>query len=654
MAEQKQTSELDPVAMLRVFKGWWKLDSAHSAAWRRQARDDFAFVAGDQWTADEKQHMLSPEGGRRVPITFNRCLTLVKSVAGIEINGRHETSFLPRGTTPGVVQKNELLSSASKWMDDESNAPTAQSRAFQDCFKVGMGWTEASLDYEDEPDGSYAEKQISPLEMWWDCKAREPNLADARRVWRVRSDVDIEDARAMFPDATDEDLDATWATSLDTPEAVRAKEDKRNRGEENSEAADGNTVTLVQIQWIEKEPYYRAALPDPATGAVKLTELSRQQYKQLSDAAKAQGMPAPRAVKSMRKVYRQAFVGSVVLSETFDAPCPHFTLNCITGELDEIKGTFYGITALIRDPQKWANKWLTQSLHILNSNARGGLMIEEDAPVDMREFEETWAAPDSIVKLKKDALSKGKIAPKPQTGFTADHLNLMQFAISSIRDTSGINLELLGLRDANQPGVLEAQRKQAGMTILATLFDSLRGFRKRVGRVRLYYLQEFLADGRLVRLAGPEGEQYVPLIKDKVQGRYDVIVGDAPTSPNQREQTWAQLQPMLAAFKDMIPPTVLLELMEFSPLPSAVVEKIRAAVQKAQEEQQQAEQSPEAREQRALVQRGVAADVAIKEATAAEKQAGARAKTVDASVKVADAERERLQPQRVRVQKRAA
>jgi hypothetical protein len=38
---------------------------------------------------------------------------------------------------------------------------------------------------------------------------------------------------------------------------------------------------------------------------------------------------------------------------------------------------------------------------------------------------------------------------------------LGQFAISSIRDVTGVNLELLGLRDANQPGMLEAQRKQA-------------------------------------------------------------------------------------------------------------------------------------------------------------------------------------------------
>jgi hypothetical protein len=175
----------------------------------------------------------------------------------------------------------------------------------------------------------------------------------------------------------------------------------------------------------------------------------------------------------------------------------------------------------MRDPAKWANKWLSQTLHIMNTNAKGGILAEPDAFDDQRQAEESYSKPESITWMKKGALGNpatgqpAKFTPKPMVQFPTGFYQLLEFAISSLRDVTGINLELLGQKDVNQPGILEAQRKQAGMTVLATMFDSLRRFRKQVGRIRLYYIQNFLSDGRLIRIAGPDGAKVIPLLKDK-------------------------------------------------------------------------------------------------------------------------------------------
>lgn len=644
-AKERQISKQAPADMLRTFKTWWKADRAHSEKWRRQAREDFKFVSpGGQYDDAERAYLMSEEGGRRQPIEFNRTLTLVRAVAGIEINGRMQITYIPRGTQPGAVQKNELLSQASDWMDDESGAPKHQSRAFQDAIKCGMGWTEASLAYDEHPDGGYVEKRVNPLEMWWDHKAREDNLADARRVWRVRTDIDIDEARAMFPTASDEDLDAAWADTLGADDAQSVAERRKMDGVDAMES-DPETITLVQVQWVEHEPYWRANIGG------RMADLDGEQKKQAEALATQLGAPF-KAVQMRRKVYRQAFVGSVVLSEDFEAPCPHFSFNCVTGESDEMAGTWFGLIAVARDPQKWANKWLMQGMHILNSTAKGGVIAEEDAFADQAQAEKSLAHPSAITWAAPGAISQQKLMPKPGAGMPQGYFEMMNFALGAIRDVTGINLEILGLREATQPGVLEAQRKQAGMTILATLFDSLKSFRQRVGKVRLYFIQEYFADpqgSRMIRISGEDGQEYVPLVKDKVQGRYDVQVDDAPTTPNQREQTWAALQPIIAVFKDQISPEILLDMLEYSPLPSALIEKIKKSAQKAQEE---AENNPEAKAAKELQMRGAAADVAVKEATAEEKQASATQKrasarktSVDAAVSVADAEQRRMQPQ---------
>lgn len=579
-----EPSALSNEALYATLRGWFRLDQAHSAEWRKEAKVDFGFAAGDQWQSEDKAAL---EEQKRPVITFNRALSIIKAVAGIEINGRHDTVYIPKGTQPGVVKANEILTSASQWMAETSDAEDEQSEAFQDAIICGMGWTEPRISYDDEPDGMYVEPKIDPLEMYWDRSARSKNLQDARRMFRVRKmtlDEARDFAKGLGVDTVfDEDLDASWAVGADT-EPAKPVEDRRLREENSTAFDDKEEVHIVHAQWIERKPFYRVG--DRVTG--KVLELDEERFAEYQALAKQHGLEYT-FVRQTRKVYKQAFLGKTIIGEVMDCPSKdRFTFQCITGERDRNKGTWFGLVRLMRDPQMWANKWLSQTLHILNTTAKGGIIAEADAFKDQREAQDTYAQPDAITWASKGAISGGKIMQKPGVGIPTAYVNLLEFAIASIRDVTGINLELLGMRDANQPGILEHQRKQAAMTILATMFDSLRRYRKNVGRVRLRYIQAYLSDGRLIRItqadeSGRDVMMLIPLLRDQTAGDYEVIIDDAPTSPNQKQETWQFLMQLMPVFKGMMTPEAAVAMLEYSPLPTKLVEQFKKLIEQGKQ-----------------------------------------------------------------------
>lgn len=568
-----------------VLKSHFLADADFTKDWRDLASEWFAFRAGEQWTAEDRALLASQQ---RPHIVFNRVLTILKAVAGMEINGRHEITFLPRGT--GETAVNEILSAASKWMSDECDGEDEESSAFDDTCTCGMGWVENRMSYEDDPAGLYVEDCIDPREMYWDRTATKKNLSNARRLSRVRR-MPLSDALALFPGKNVQQLDAVWADyGMSDGYPNKTIEEKRKRDGDNSalldEYDDHCEVTIVHMQWFEREVYWIVA--DVQTNSK--AELTDAEYRRFEARMKVLGMPV-HAAKMMRKVYKQAWLGGEILQAAGPAPIKgKFSWDCITGEFDKKNKQWFGLVKVMRDPQMWANKWMSQILHILNTTAKGGILAETSAFDDQREAEDGYARPDTITWLSDGALSgdKPKIMEKPGAGKIEGYLGLLTLAIASVPQVVGMNLELLGQQDQNQPGVIESMRKQAGMTVLATLFDSLRRFRKSVGRSRLYFIQNFLSDGRLIRVAKPDNVAMVPLAKDKTTGLYSVIVDDTPTSPNQKEANWQIIQPLLVVFKEqlMANPQVFAMLLEYSPLPSRIVEAIKGFIEKQQNDPQ--------------------------------------------------------------------
>lgn len=547
------------------------------AKWRDAAEGEYAFKAGHQWTEEEKSALLER---KRVPIVFNRVEVIVGSVAGSEINNRTEVRFIPREI--GDAKPNEILSAGAEWFRDEGNAEDEESQAFEDMLICGVGFTETLLDYTSDSDGAPRVVRVDPLEMFWDCHAHRKGLQDASRVGRVRQ-IPLDEALEMFPGHDAEAIDATWIAQDrgdDQPHTVLPGDQYKSGRKGTEDGGSPDTVTVVQMQY--RVTVRAVEYVDPTSGQRK--EMDAADWSRLE----SQGLPMDAVPhrKVTRRVWKQAFLGarSILLE---NQPCKDApTFQAMTGNRDRKEKRFYGLLRGMMDPQKFANKWLSQTLHIINSNAKGGIVLEESAVEDRAAFEISWAASDAVTFVRDGAISGGRFQPKPSTQMPAALMQLTEFAIGSIRDVSGVSLELMGMREATQAGVLEYQRRQASMTTLAGYFDALRFYRKRQGEVILGFLRDFIAPtGRLVRIVKDGLAQYVPLAVDAATRKYDVIVDDSPQAPNEKERAWTVLQQLIPVMQNAgMSLEDWADVMDYAPLPSSFAEKLRA---KAAEQQQQ-------------------------------------------------------------------
>ena len=512
------------------FIPWFKASRDHFTPWRQEAQDAFDYVAGHQWDPDDKQ-ILADQG--RPAVTFNRMAPFVDAVSGLEIGNRQTTQFLPR--TIGKSGINELLTSAAQWARDECDAEEEESDMFRDCLICGVGSTQTRMDYDQDPDGMIVIERVDPLEFYFDPADRTPNFSNSKFIMRVK-DIPMPAAEEMFPDYSPVDLHARWAE--DQPNEARLPHNARlapyyridQAGEIDRQRQQ---CRLVEVEWWEYRTAWRAI--DPQSG--RFTRLSDEQAAKYRMRARLLGIK-PLMVKDRQKKFYKAIVGNVVLEVMRGPDDGGFTYKFMTGKRDRNQGTWYGITRAMRDPQMWANKFFTQALHIVNVNAKGGLLAETDAFVDIEAARDNWADSDSIVELNPGGLAK--IKEKNPPAFPMQINQMMETALGAIPATAGVNLEMIAQQQKDQPGVLEMQRKQQGMTVLAYMFNAKRRYQKEQGRLMLWMILTFIADGRLIRIGGPEDAQYVPLVHEPGLAEYDVIVDDAPTSPNQKERVWGR------------------------------------------------------------------------------------------------------------------
>ena len=552
-----------------------------SRAWAAEAREAYDFVAGHQWS-DEDLEKLTEQN--RPAITFNRVGPLIDAVCGSQVNNRLETRYLPRTIEDGG--SSEILGGVLAWVRDGCDAEDHESDAFRDAAICGLGWLEWRPDYTYDQQGKLVCERCDPFEMAWDLSAQKVGLADLRWVARRRR-FSEDEVLARWPDARAHimaERGQVGEGGVGDGARTHPVRDQYARADEASRRYKADGVEVVQYEWCEYETAVMAL--DPADGRVK--QLTAAQWAALGERfgedVRDQRI---RHVRQTRKQWWKAIlIGHTVMERGYTPDPQESSFHAITGKRDQNTGDWYGLVRAVMDPQRWANKWLAQGLHIVNTSANSGVIAEETTIPDERKFEESFAKPGAISKVADGALSAGRIQPKTPPPFPPALQQGLQFALMSINEVSGINKEMLGIADREQAGVLEWQRKQAAQAVIAPLFDSMRRYYKSAGRSLLVMVRQYISPQKVLRIMGPnEQPQAIQAAMVPDVAQYDIVVDQAPTSPNQKMETWAIMQPMLPVLMRALPPQALLPFLRYSPLPESAVREIEQAVAKLQQQQ---------------------------------------------------------------------
>ena len=660
---------LSDKSLLAQFKKHKQRDEADLRAQHAESRESHEFVAGDSMYY---QANVTDKGQRRA-VVFNKISPYINAVLGTMIQMRRKPDYTARLEDNELqVQYSRLTNNFSDYAREAARLDFLETLQDREMLICGYGAIDSNIGYDRNPEGEVIAEVVRFDDIFWDGQAKEPNLLDARWIRRkkayTREEIVArwgEDKLAEF-EAYGEQSNALQYNPDGGEYTATAWDEDRNQG-----------LYLVHYyQWWELVPYFRAENPAKTIEDPTLREqfiqvmmsMSEMRY-EVSDADDREDMfkldpnadmlalnPEQHqdmvklcqefgvefeAVRQTKRCYYTALItGNTVLDKFKSINQEGFTIKFKTAAYDPVRRMWYGMVRGMKNPQEYANKALTEMLFTIASNSKGGVMYEESAVTDPRRFESQYASTRAAVQVADGALSGGKIQPKAQAALPTGYENIHAIADAAMTEVSGISREYLGTAQNKQvSALLESQRINQVLSTLAIYFDAITLYQIEHARLMLSYLRVLAQNsaGRLIRIMGEDGAAaYRRIGEDIMNQEYDVVVGEAPTTPAQKEQTTnilVQMAQQLLPTGTNIYPLVA----TYLPIPQEDKAKLVKALTPSPEAAQQAQATAQAQQQQEAAMNAVIAEAT--KARAARDLAEAQVKQASIGKVVAEADK---------------
>ena len=555
MAIHKSKKRLSPGEEAEIASGQWDRyvrarDNGHLEYIDNAKRCD-AFYRGDQW---DESDLAALEAEGRPALTINTVLPTVNTVLGEQSTRRADVQFKPRRN--GDAEVAHTLTKLYLQIADNNKLDWVEQQVFSDGLILdGRGYFDVRMDFSDHVEGEIRITAKDPLDILIDPDAKDSNPESWNEVFETKW-MTLDEIEELYGKKKAEQL--RFIAENGAGMGRDSIEYEENRFGDLSSTDDylgagipgddeyRNVRALRVIERQHRRMHRVDCFVDPDTGD------QRDVPETFSDAkakkfAKQYGLNIISKVK--RKVRWTVTCDQVVLHDDW-SPYNGFTLVPYFSYFR--RGRPFGMVRNLLSPQEQLNKIASQELHIVNTTANSGWIVESGSLVGMQadDLEEHGAETGLVLEYNRGSQPPAKIQPN-QIPTGLDRISLK--AAANIKAISGINDSMLGSDSAEVSGVAIQAKQNRGVIMIQVPLDNLRKTRQYLAERILDLIQTFYTEQRIIMVTNeddplqpreemvinemtPEGR----IVNDLTLGEYDVVIATAPARDSFDEVQFAE------------------------------------------------------------------------------------------------------------------
>lgn len=508
-----------------------------------------AYYRGEQWD-DFDMQMLDDQG--RPALTINTILPTINAVLAEQSSKKADIQFKPRGG--GEQDVADILTQVYAYIADNNKLDWVEQQVFSDGLIQDRGYFDVRVDFEEHVQGEIKIEAKDPLDILIDPDAKHYDPRTWNEIFETKW-MSIDEIEETYGQEKADKLRmlAETGTTLGA-DSMEYEEERYGDTEQDGYGQQypgdpENARMLRSIRVIERQ-YYKLDdcmyYVDPVSGDKRKVPNAWGKKKREKFADEF-GLDI--ITKKMRRVRWTVTADTVVLFDDF-SPYDHFTIVPYFPYFR--RGKPFGMVRNLLSPQEQLNKISSQELHIVNTTANSGWIVESGSLSGMTadDLEEHGAETGLVLEYNRGSTPPGKIPPNQiPTGLD----RISQKAAQNIKQISGITEAMLGMDSPEVSGVAIQAKQNRGSMLLQVPLDNLAKTRQYLAEKILHMVQSYYTEERIIQITD-ESDPYKPrqklrvnemtpegeIINDLTLGEYDVIVGTAPARDNFDEMQFAE------------------------------------------------------------------------------------------------------------------